>query len=202
MEQKNYFKFVFKYKGNSLVEKIFDADQYNQATRYSIKLQEWNKQIISDFRDILGKNTKELNFEMCGYDLSKNLKNALKFQNNSKINELATLERKNQNDGFSYGLYMNNNIIIERDFSVLNFNINSIFSTDLVSMIDEWVFRIQDRIKTQDQNQMWEEYDLMNHYDLTLKEVRELPEENRRKMVYKIMKKIESFNKVEETVAQ
>lgn len=202
MEQNNYFKFTLNYKGNVLVERIFDADYYNQATRYSIKLQEWNKQIISDFRALLSSYDKDLNFDICGYDLSKCLKDLLKFNNDPKISEMATLDKKTYNEGFSYTLFINNNIIIEREFNLYNFNINSLFSTNLIELVDEWVYRIKDKIKNNDQNQMWEEYDLMNHYGLSLKDVRELPEENRKKMVYKIMKKIEGFNKVDTLIEE
>lgn len=196
MNNKNHFKFSLSFNKQPLIERIFDADCYNQSVRYSIRIQDWNKQITSDLRDVFTKNNKELSFVLNEYELNKVLKNILEYKNNEQILELSKLERNHVNSGFSYKLSINNNTIIERDFSVQGFNINSVFSSNLLQVVNEWVFRIQNRIKAADEQQMWEDYDLIAEYNITSKEVRELSDIERRNKLYSIQKKHESIIKL------
>lgn len=196
MNNKNHFKFSLTFNKQPLIEKIFDADCYNQSVRYSIRIQDWNKQITSDLRDVFTRNNKELSFILNDYDLNKVLKNIIEFKNNEQILELSKLERKHVNSGFAYKLSINNNTIIERDFSVEGFNINSIFSTNLLQVVNEWVFRIQNRIKATDEQQMWEDYDLIAEYNITPKEIRELSDADRKNKLYYIQKRHETITKL------
>jgi hypothetical protein len=191
---KNHFKFTISYNKQPFIERYFDADCYNHIVRYSIKIQDWNKQIISDLREVMSKNTKELS-NINEYDLSKTVKDYVKFKNNQMITNLASLERKQPQHGFSYTLYINNNTIIERDFSIYDFNVASLFSSDLINVVTEWIFRIQSRIKKNDEQQMWDDYDLINEYNLTSKEVRELSEDERKRKLYSIYRKHEALVK-------
>ncbi len=191
---KNEFKFAISYNKQPFVERYFDADCYNHIVRYSIKIQDWNKQIIGDLRDVLSKNTKELS-NINEYDINKMLKGFLKFKNNQTINNLASLERKQPQYGFTYTLFINNNTIIERDFSIYDFNVASLLSSDLINVVNEWVYRIQDRIKKNDEQQMWDDYDLIKEYNLTSKVVRDLSEDERKRKLYSISRKHEALVK-------
>ncbi len=192
----NNFKFSLSYNKQPLIERLFDADCYNQAVRYSIRIQDLSKQITSDFRDTLAKPTKDLSFELNGYELNKVLKSIIQFKNNEQILTLSELDKTQVNPGFSYKLSINNNTIIEREFSVYNFNLSSVFSTNILQLVNEWVYRIQNRIKATDELQMWEDYDLIAEYNITSKEVRELSDVDRRNKLYYIQKKHETIIKL------
>ena len=212
---KNYFKFTLAYNKQPLIERIFDADCYNQSVRYVVKLQDLSKQIRNDFINVLSKNNKFLSFDMNGYDLNETFKKILKNgnlldkKNHENYSEnltkenliyfLSKLDKQETITGFSYTLYINNNIIIERDFNVDNFNVNSLFSTNLIVVFNNWVSKIEDRIKKNDINLMWGDYDILNEFNLTAKEIRELSEDDRRNKLYHIHKKHQSLLKFIET---
>jgi hypothetical protein len=211
---KNYFKFSLSYAKQPLIERIFDADCYNQSVRYGVRLQDWAKQIRNELVSNLCKNTKDLTFNLNEYQLNDTLKKIISTNKNltkkysdyystnkpklSKDNVVYHLTKLNTNEnisGFSYTLYINNNIVIEREFSVENFNVESLFSVELINYINNLVNKIKERIKNNDNNQMWDDFDIIKEYNLTSKEVRELSEEDRKSKLYFIKKKYNSLMK-------
>lgn len=211
---KNYFKFSLSYAKQPLIERIFDADCYNQSVRYGVRLQDWAKQIRNELVSNLSKNTKDLTFNLNTHQLNDTLKQIIIFNKNltkkypdyytnykSKLSKdnvvyhLSKLNNKENISGFSYTLYINNNIVIEREFSVENFNVETLFSVELMNYINNLVSKIQERIKNNDNNQMWDDFDIINEYNLTSKEVRDLSEEDRKNKLYFIKKKYNSLMK-------
>ncbi len=207
VQTKNFFKFGIYFQNRIIAERIFDADCYNQMTRNSVNIVEWSNQIKFDIQDVLSSRTKELSTELKSYDvtydydLSSQL-NIEDFLNKKNLDAIHFNEYDHLNNskspikGFKYKLSKNQveegkdvveNIIIEREFSVANFNSKSIFSSDLIEVLNDWSDRIEQKIKKQDETQMWDEFDIMNHnQNLSLTQIRSLSREEKNKLLYRI----------------
>jgi hypothetical protein len=172
MEERTYFKFGLYLDNQIISESIFDAEAYNPPTRYTVNIKDMGRDIMSSFRKVLSDQNSRLNFIYGPY----NLKN---FDYGIQVPEDTT-------NAFKYVLYNNDNTIIERTFSVRNFNPQSIFSTDIVEEVKFWAGRIQNHIKARDNDHMWDEYNLMNRYGLSIVDVRALTVAKRNEMLAKI----------------
>ena len=90
---------------------------------------------------------------------------------------------------FRFILSMNNSIIVEREFEVVNFNFNSLFSYDLHNTLNQIKEDIINSIRNSDINLMWEDYEIINTYNYNIQQVRELPETKRKTLLDSIHNK-------------
>ena len=182
----NDFKFGLYHDGRALVEKSFSADQLNPFTRYSVDIRELIPEIVEELIAVLSQSEYET--EYCGYDFEKlnndlistypkKQHNVLKFR--PKVNTYGSVD-------FTFGLYINDKVIVEREFFVKDFNEKCLNSIDLVGSIgyiSDLIFRY---LKRDDVKHMWEDYDLIYQYNMNIQQVRSLPDEKRRSMLKRI----------------
>ena len=182
IEKTNHFKIAL-YRGDSLMcESIFDADCYNPHTRYSVDIRNYLFKVLRDLKSIL--SDKKLYHEYCGVDLLETYNNEVEKYPHFIKNELKFKTEKTTN--FKFVLFINNNTVVEREFSVFNFNPNTIYSLDVFNYLNHIKYNIQEKLRAQDINLMWEDYDLINNFNYNIQQVRELPETKRKHLLFKI----------------
>jgi gas vesicle protein len=185
MQEKSYFKFGLylrnEYAGNQTIsESIFDADVYNQATRCSVNIKSMSHEIISSFQKTL--STKSQFLTLSTY-VGKSKGNR-RYYKHLKYNYNFDFPA-NMKEAFKFVLQINDNIIIERDFSVNWFNREAIFSNEIMELVEDWKERIQRHIKKNDELQMWEEQVLQERFGMQVQEIRALERGRRESMLSK-----------------
>lgn len=192
-KQENSFRFVLYLRNEKVSEKLFSADLYNPVVRYSVNIREMIPKIIGSLQDTLQTKSKDLSF------VDKHKYNSLQFYKKiCDINELdyyklkvpAPFPKTNYTNGvkphlqrggteFKFGLYINSNTIVERNFYVDNYNPEARFSGELIKVIDRIVENIEKYLINSDRNHMWDDYKIINTYSLNIQQVRELSRERR-----------------------
>lgn len=186
IERKQYsnnFKFRLCQDNEVVSEKMFSADIYNPVTRYSVDIRSLIPSIIQNIQKTLSK--RNLTHQEIGYDLlleykknSQNTYNINGFKN--KLSKPKTITHNYQNKKtlkgveFKFGLYINTNPIVERKFFVDNYNPSSRFSSDLIEIINEICGDINNNLKSNDINHMWDDYVLIKKYGMHISKIREL----------------------------
>lgn len=135
---------------NSINEIIFNSDCYNHQTRYSVNLKDWANQICSEFKNVLSQKITNLDLNIQDY-------NSFEYFNKSLYQDMIDTTQE-----LKFCLFINDKHIIERYFIVKNFNPYTLYSNNFIYLIEDWVYRIKERIKSQDEKQMWNEFELIN----------------------------------------
>jgi len=187
MNDKNYtntFKFSLHQEDILICEKIFDADQFNPFTRYSIDIREILPRSITKLQKVLSRKRYETSFENHPeYDFFRynqnilnsfptKIKNDLKYQPQTIVQEIENKTIRGVE--CKIGFYINNNPIVERMFYVDGFNPVSRWSTDVVEAVIDITDTISEHIKKKDVGNMWDDYDLIYVRGLTINQIREL----------------------------
>jgi len=195
------------YQGESMVvERMFSADVYNPVIRYSVDIRDMIPSIIFKLQKTLSKRnistlyargdskeTKGTGIEPI-YDLVSQYKNTLDGKVEGYTNKLSRPPIASQvingktisGVECKFGLYINDNPIVERNFYVDDFNPASRFSVDIVEIVNEIVEDIENNLKIHDVNHMWNDYDLINTYGIYIHQIRDLNRELRKKMLKNI----------------
>ena len=84
------------------------------------------------------------------------------------------------------GLYINENPIVEREFFVDGFNPVCRQSLDVIDTVIEIADQIFNKIKKNDIQNMWDDYDLINYKGLSINQIRELSPYLRKEMLRKL----------------
>ena len=193
--KKTYFKFTLSYKNFIISQTIRDSDNFSKQSYQTVNLRDFIKPLIKDFQNVFSSNNNGLNKQLNEYNLLEYRKFMC-----SPYNEIFNINNKTgysedlkENSEYGYGITFRftygDEKILEREFPVRDFNINSIFSKDLIEVTEEWVNRIIDRVKNQDSNIMWDNLDLVYHYNISEEEVSNLTVEDRRRKLDKISRK-------------
>ncbi len=197
-KQDNNFRFVLFLKADKITEELFSADLYNPVVRYSVNIREMIPTIISSLQKTLSTRSNDLSFvDKHGYNTLKYYKhlceiNELDYfklripQQQVKINPL-TGKPYSQKGGteFKFGLYINQNTIVERNFYVDGYNPEARFSNELVKTIGRIVEALEDYLRKTDVNHMWDDNLLISVYDFKIQQVRDLSKEKREEMLSK-----------------
>ena len=184
MNDRNYsnqFRFALYQEEVLLGEKMFDADVFNPFTRYSIDIRELLPQAITRFQKVLSK--KKYDTQLHEYDLFAEqkkfleqfpyeIRNALRYNPKPVRHEIEDKVIKGVE--CKIGLYINENPIVERIFYVDGFNSVARFSTDVLETVIYTADQIEEFIKKNDINNMWDDYDLINIKGLSINQIREL----------------------------
>jgi len=180
------FKFGVYVQKQIIAERVFTADVYNPPARYSVNLRPLASRIMSDFQYVLRQPNRRLNFSAyLGKDASG--ENGFYALDQFYYNGLVLPKSEDEpGDDFSFSLKLNDNFIIERNFKVANFNHKAVHSLDIVERTNEWVEKIQSHILKADTRLMWEEYELVNRYNISYQDVRNLAPEKRELMLRRI----------------
>lgn len=190
MENKDNFNNVFKfgiYIGDDMIcERIFSGNDYNQATMYQIDVRPIINSIQKRVQNLLSSNN--LTYDILGYSILKYYKNNSDL---SKLNIPKTKSIEVNNKTFSgveikIGFYLNDNTILERFIYLNKYNPTSRFSNELYSTVLDIVEDLKNKIKQDDINLMWEDYGLINKYNLHISQIRELSKEERRNLLNRI----------------
>lgn len=206
-EYNNVFRFSLYQENVLLCEKMFDANQFNPFTRYSIdirdilpraitKLQKTLSKRSYDFSIEVGrKNQKLVNSENHKYDLLDYYQKMvnlypLQYRTEMEYNPQPIIQKIEDKTirgvECKIGLYINDNPIVERLFYVDGFNPMVRWSVDLTDAVVEITDSIVAKIKNSDIRNMWDDYDLINYRGLTFNQVRELPTQKREEMLRKL----------------
>jgi len=184
--QNNNFKFGIFYKDRIISQSIFNADIYNHICRYTVNIKDWANLIKHEFQEVLSKRDKDLNTTLNGYNILLSKEQSFFGEMDGK--DIYTQEINGVEDGFKYKLQINDSIIIERVFPVKKFNYKSIYSSELVNLMSDWVERIEERIKLLDEQQMWEEETILTYTKLSREDIRKLSKEEKETHLKRISK--------------
>lgn len=189
----NVFRFAL-YQGDVLLcEKMFDADEFNPFTRYSIDIRDILPRSITKLQKTLSRRSYDVIAEAgkedgSGEEVTYNL-----LQYHQKMINLYPREWRNQmryNPSVivqhieektirgvecKMGLYINDNPIVERLFYVDGFNPVARQSLDIMYAVTDIADTIKNKIKRSDIKNMWDDYDLINYRGMTINQIRELP---------------------------
>jgi hypothetical protein len=197
-KQENVFKFGLTLKGEKLYERIFSADLYNPVVRYSVDIRERIPSIINEIQQVLQKQSTNLNFDSIlnsTRNSSDYVANTKKYYKHiCKINRMSPVKlfvptffnKETQKvmvpvkgTEFKFGVYINQNPIVERNFYVENYNPEARFSNELTVVLNDIVDYLKNYLKKSDVNHMWNDYDLITTYELNIQQVRELSKDRR-----------------------
>jgi hypothetical protein len=210
-EYNNVFRFSL-YQGNVLLgEKIFNADQFNPFTRYSIDIREILPRAITKLQKALSKRGYETMVGVgCNnpegvneyvYDLYQYNQKMINLYPPTKrgdmrynpqpvsqqVEDFITKETKTiRGVECKIGFYINDKPIVERVFYVDGFNPVARWSVDLTYTVVEIGNSIFEKIKRNDIKNMWEDYDLINIKGLSITQIRELSTAKREDMLRKL----------------
>jgi len=196
----NVFKFSLQQENVLLCEKVFDADQFNPFTRYSIDIRDILPRAITKFQKILSKRN---------YDVVVGVGNGVEYDLYEYNQEVITSYPQIHRADLRYnpqpivqqiddktirgveckiGLYINDNPIVERLFYVDGYNPMARWSLDLTNLVVEVADTIFEKIKNSDVKNMWDDYDLINYRGLSISQIRELSPAKRDEMLRKLKK--------------
>ena len=196
-EFNNEFRFSL-YQGNVLLgEKVFDADQFNPFTRYSIDIREILPRAITKLQKVLSKRSyqTELNEKLDLFQYHQKMislypqewRRDMRYNPQPIVQQIE--EKVIRGVECKMGFYINNKTIVERLFYVDGFNPVARWSVDLTDAIVEVANTIFNHIKRDDIDNMWDDYDLINIKGLSINQIRELPSAKREEMLRKLRKK-------------
>ena len=193
----NEFKFSLYQEDVVLCEKVFNADNFNPFTRYSIDIRDLLPQSITRLQKVLSKRDYRYNTDM-------NVGNGVNYDFYEYTQKLINLYPKRYQQGMRYnptvmkheiedkvirgveckiGLYINDNPIVERIFYVDGFNPIARYSVDVLDTVTEIADEIYEHIKDVDVKNMWDDYDLINKRGLSINQIREMPSHARENLL-------------------
>ena len=188
----NVFRFALTQGDVLLCEKLFEADDFNPFTRYSIDIRDILPRAITRLQKTLSKRSYDVVAEVgkdeLGESVSLNLlkynqnlvnsypqryRNSMRYSPTPKVQHIE--EKTIRGVECKIGLYINENPIVERVFYVDGFNTVAKQSTDLTYVVTDIAEIIAAKIKRNDIKNMWDDYDLINMRGLSINQIRELP---------------------------
>lgn len=199
MEENKSYENLFKfgiYQGDStIVERNFSADIFNPVIRYSVDIRNMIPSIIQRIQKTLSRRNLNYKYDVGNgksYDLLGYYKETSKFLRDNGILDYPKIQKQNIHGKFikgvecKFGLYINDNPIVERDFYVDGYNPASRLSVEIVELLDEIVDEIFDYLKENDVRHMWEDYELINTYGIYIHQIRDLNNYKRKELLDKI----------------
>ena len=202
-ENSNVFRFSLHQGETLLCEKIFDADQFNPFTRYSIDVRDILPRAITRIQktlsrrgyDVMLETGKNDDGEMQTYDLFGYRQDMIntyprEWRNDMRYNPQAVVQKIEEKTirgvPCKIGLYINENPIVEREFYVDGFNSVALVSLNIVNVVTNIAESMESKIKRNDVRNMWDDYDLINYRGLTINQIRELHPAKRAEMVRRL----------------
>lgn len=202
----NNFKFGVYLGKEKIYERIFSADIYNPVVRYSVDIRDKIPSIIANLQAVLSMPSEDLNFELAlkdldGYLLEYGFNTKEYYKHICKINRMHPIKlfvpkqnkidpslpkAKYQGRGteFKFGVYINANPIVERNYYVENYNPESRFSNEFYDLLNQIVDYLISYLGKSDRNHMWNDYDLIRIYGfISIQQVRELSKERREELL-------------------
>lgn len=164
-EKRNYFRVKLSQEGVSLYERVLDADQFNPFTRYSVDIRDILRDIIGNLQKLMSNDnlttkTKHTNENYDLVELAGKVVNRYNPKTRTKYIEDVDITLRGVKCKF--GLYINDNPIVERDFYVDGFNPKCRWSTDLIDEMNVISEIINNRIRESDIENTWNDHDMIH----------------------------------------
>jgi len=203
-EHSNMFRFSLSQENVLLCEKVFDADQFNPFTRYSIDIRDILPRAITKLQKTLSRRGYDTGYGTGGnkgYDLygyyqtmvnkyPKEYRDGMQYNPQSvsqQVEDNVTKETKTiRGVECKIGLYINDKPIVERIFYVDGFNPVARWSIEIVDAVSEISSTIRSKILRTDEKNMWDDYDLINIKGLSINQIRELSPSKREEMLRRL----------------
>lgn len=196
----NNFKFGLYLRGEKIFERIFSADIYNPVVRYSVDIRDRIPSIIESiqkvlqtdssklkFNDYLGEKTVNYYKRICKINRMHPIKLFVPATNvKDRDNGQQKLKFPAKGTEFKFGLYINQNPIVERNFYVDNYNPEARFSNELPKLLNDIVGYLESYLLRSDVNHMWNDYALIKTYELNIQQVRDLSKDRRKEFLERI----------------
>ena len=197
----NTFKLGVYQAGSTVCERIFSANVFNPVIRYSVDIREMIPSIIGKLQRTLSRKNINCYYERGYLHEGDNIRNAYSLIALYKktldgkvpgyVNKLTrppVVSKVINNKTITgveckFGLYINSNPIVERNFYVDQYNPASRFSLEIVETVNDLADDISNHLKRFDVRHMWHDYDLINTYGIYIHQIRELSKDLRRKML-------------------
>ena len=194
---KNTFKFVIYQGRNVISERVFSADCFNPVIRYSVDIRSIIPEIIQRLQRTLSRRNLIYNkidekafvnynflkeYQDVCYDFKVRAEKLRKpFYIKKEINGKIV-----KGTECRFGLYINNNPIVERDFTVDLYNPAIRFSYEIVESTRDLVEYIENYLKETDVKHMWDDYDLIGSYGIYINQIRDLSFKRRKELIENI----------------
>lgn len=199
-EKNNTFKFSLYQEDVLLCEKNFNADNFNPHTRYSIDIRNILPKAITSLQKILSRRKYTHNIDIGNdksYDLYQMYLNIYNSYPNYMKRDMKYNPKSIQQEfdkkiikgvECKIGLYINGKPIVERTFYVDNFNPSSRWSIELINTVINITDTINEQIRHDDVNYMWDNYDLINIKGFTIDQIMKLGHGRRQEVLKSIRK--------------
>ncbi len=172
-------------------ERIIDADQFTPPTKSNINIKSKLNKIISNLQDVLSMKSYETTYQK--YDMLKYQKNMVLSINNTTEQKISNYKPKPKTQEFGgwiskgvdfrFSFFINDNLVVERVFLVDGFNPDSRWSIDVVNAFNQICSDIVDHLKRVDIKNIWDDYDIISKFGITINAIRELSSEERGRML-------------------
>jgi len=205
-DHSNMFRFSLTQQDVMLCEKVFDADQFNPFTRYSIDIREILPRAITRLQKTLSRRNYTTAVGVGGSPLRSEADVVL-YDYYGYHQKMVNKYPKEKREGMYYcpqpivqqieektirgveckiGFYINNKPIVERTFYVDGFNPVARWSTEIVDEVSNIADNIWAKILHTDVKNMWDDYDLINIKGLSINQIRELSPAKRDEMLRRL----------------
>jgi hypothetical protein len=84
---------------------------------------------------------------------------------------------------FDFALYFNDNYVIQRKFTVFNFNPDSILSEEFIKINNDICNVIKKHIKKEDIKMQYIDYEIMQKHDISFNDLKVLSQEEKKKLL-------------------
>lgn len=84
---------------------------------------------------------------------------------------------------FDFSLYLNDNYIIQRKFTVFNFNPDSILSEEFIKVNNDICNVIKRHIKKEDIKMQYADYEIMTKHEMSFNDLKLLSQEDKKKLI-------------------
>ena len=200
-EHSNLFRFSLYQTNVLLCEKVFDADQFNPFTRYSIDIRDILPRSITRLQKVLSRrsyNTVIEGGEIYGdlYQFNQKMINlypkeyreGMRYNPQPVVQQISIEQEEKTIRGVEckIGFYINDKPIVERTFYVDGFNPVARWSVDLIDEVVYVTNTIKSKILNSDEKNMWDDYDLINMKGLSITQIRELTPSKREEMLRRL----------------
>ena len=201
-EHSNLFRFSLYQTNVLLCEKVFDADQFNPFTRYSIDIRDILPRSITRLQKVLSRRSYNtvIEYGKANYgDLyqfnqkminlyPKEYREGMRYNPQPVVQQISIEQEEKTIRGVEckIGFYINDKPIVERTFYVDGFNPVARWSVDLIDEVVYVTNTIKSKILNSDEKNMWDDYDLINIKGLSINQIRELSPIKREEMLRRL----------------
>jgi hypothetical protein len=193
----------FDKKNNPITIKIDDLKDKNLGHRFQY-LKERHKTNTSSIKDkninkkTIDNNLNNINDKYMIVISLKDNSTELFYKNNIKVTEDSIVDVKAKSTipfvkirqiefveelQFDFSLYLNENYIIQRKFTVFNFNPDSILSEEFIKCNNEIVSVIKNHIKKTDIESQYMDFEIMEKHQMLYNDLKALSQEERKKLL-------------------